>query len=167
MKSVGTMFRRRQGLLQSFQDDGVSDTIDLKPGDPAYSPTDAVPQSPLQYGTRSENPIMQTDVTQSPGWWNEPTAVNPSQYINQSVGGVAGDNKRLGWTVGLSPFTQFRQPFTGTVLTPPRPTVLVVGNVGRLGQRDNLAARVKASTMDYVPTPEQVANAMVNPQLGW
>ena len=163
--AAGTMFRRNRGLLRQLatQDDNVAGT----PGDPMYSPTDKVTQSPVQYGSRSEDPTQQDDPTHSPGWWSRPTAVNPSQYIDQNVGGVAGDNKRLGWSKGLSPFTEFRQPFTGTVLTPPRPAVLVVGQVGRLGQRDTLAARVKASTTDYQPTPQAVADAMVNPQLGW
>jgi hypothetical protein len=159
------MYRRNKGLLSAFTLE--QDNVNMRPGDPAYSPTDVVTQSPVQYGSRSEAPDHVKAPTLSPGWWNKPTAVNPSQYIDQNVGGVAGDTKRLGWSVGLSPFTQFRQPFTGTVLTPPRPTVLVVGRVGRLGQRDTLAARVAASTADYQPSAAQVAQTMVNPQLGW
>ena len=163
---MSTSLRNRG--LQRF--DFNTGTTNMRPGDPSYSPTDAVTQSPVQYGQRSEAPTQQRGPEQSQGWWsaNVPTRqINPAQYIDQNVGGKSGDNKRLGWSKGIVPFTTNRQPFTGAVLTPPRPRVLVVGNVGRLGQRDTLQARVTASTNDYQPSAAQVANTMVNPQLGW
>lgn len=157
---------RRNPLLAGF--DMNTGNTEMKPGDPAYSPTDVVTQSPVQYGQRPEVTNMNDrGPAQSSGWWGEPTTVHPSQYINQSVGGVAGDTQRMTYRRGLTPFGYLRQPFTGAVLTPPRPAMVLSGNVGRLGQRDNLAARVKASLSDYQPTPEQVANTMINPQLGW
>lgn len=159
-----TMRRRNRGLLRPVM---VDENVGGTPGDPTYSPTDAVTQNPTEYGTRSEGATHQKGPYQTPGFWSGPNRVNPSQYIDPNTGGVANDTSQLGWSKGLSPFTQFRQPFTGTVLTPPRPNMLIVGRVGRLGQRDTLGARAAASATDYQPSQAQVVNAMVNPQLGW
>lgn len=161
-----TMIRRNKGLLSAFADDGAVSVPENGPGDPMYSPTDSVTQQADQYGERYEQ-TQQKDPTQSPGWWSSPTNVNPVQYIDQTVGGVAGDTRRLGWTKSLNPFRTNRQPFTGAVLTPPRPATVVAGHVGRLPFRDNLALRVKAATNDYQPAQQDVLSAMINPQVGW
>jgi hypothetical protein len=160
------MIRRNKGLLSAFHDGGQIALSENGPGDPVYSPTDSVTQAAPEYGLRYVQ-TQQQDPTASPGWWGSPNRVNPSQYIDQTVGGVAGDTKRLGWTKGLNPFRANRAPFTGAVLTPPRPPVIVAGHVGRINYRDNLALRVKAATNDYQPATQDVLSAMVNPQVGW
>ena len=165
--NIGTVtMMRNRGLVNAGSFSASS--ANMNPGDPAYSPTDSVTQNPMPYPTaRPETSRVQKGPGQSPGWWHAPHNVNPSQYIDQNVGGMSGDTKRMNYTQGIMPFTYFRQSFTGAVLTPPRPRVIVVGNVGRLGYRDTLAARVQASTTDYGQTTTGVANSMINPQLGW
>lgn len=161
----GTMLRRNGGLLRPITLEPTE--IDMKPGDPAYSPTDGVSQNPVPYGQQPIGTHIKRGPEQSPGWWGGPSRVNPSQYIDQNVGGRAGDTSRLSWAKGLVPFAYFRQPFTGAALVPPRPPTLVVGHVGRLAYRDALASRVRALSANYTPTAEQAANAAINPQVGW
>jgi hypothetical protein len=161
------MLRRNGGLLRDFSTPYDTGNVENLPGDPSYSPTDLVTQRPVENHTRPIDAVQPEGPERSPGGWYAPINVNPAQYIDQNVGGKSGDTKVLGWSKGIAPFTQYRQPFTGTVLTPPRPKVLNVGEVGRLGQRDKLAARVRASVTTYQANQQQVANAMINPQLGF
>jgi hypothetical protein len=176
-RTFGQSYPLQTSVVTNRLDAGVTranfDTgnVDMRPGDPSYSPTDMVEQKPGAYPTtRPVVSIMQKGPGQSPGWWATQVPgrhLNPSQYVDQNVGGQSGDTKRMDLSSGILPFTTFRQPFTGAVLTPPRPRVMVVGSVGRLGFRDGLELRVRAATTDYQPSAQAVTNAMINPQLGW
>ena len=139
----------------------------LKPGDPAYSPAVSVADDPQEYGQRSQEARSGSaaDPGGKPGFWAAPVNVNPSQYIDLNVGGVAGDANRLGWSRGIVPNSYYRQPFSGAMVVPPRAPVVNVGYVGRNDFRSRLGQRVRALTTDYAPTIQAATSAVVNPRI--
>lgn len=72
-----------------------------------------------------------------------------------SEGGAMGQFNRLGWSTG---FLKFRRhtSFDGRVVTPPPPSVVQTGPVGRSNRQARLRARMQALITDYTPSVQAV-----------
>lgn len=96
------------------------------------------------------------NLTTSGDWTDSFRGFN--KYVDQTVGGQAGNARTLGYSTGLRPRKESRTPMTGKVLTMNNMGVHpVVGNVGRDNRANNLFAAVASQSADFTPSTEQIA----------
>jgi hypothetical protein len=139
-----------RGPFDAFNDD-VSD--------PMYAPM--LTTDPLAYGLPDEVSTHKPYPEEHDGdWWG---ATANQEYITPSIGGKVGPSVGYGWTTGIKPRKQVRSPLDGRtlVVAPGQANNPNVGQVGRDGHADRLAAGVAALNTDFLPPMDVISASFI------